>query len=578
MKTLGEAAMELPWLAPSARSLTALAKSSLPASWCEVRNDPGVVLMLARLIEKPAPLAFPSDATLLNALAHHKEQYAIGFVDWNQPGAAVIHRVCARTAWLASQLANKFGGDDRLAWIAGFLSPLGWLALAAADPGKIAFHLEMLRKSDASSWQHHAWGYDHAGLTRRMCRAWRLPIWCAAIAGNLNLPANLAERLGAPPRLFQLVQLATILLQARGDGLGLSVGATSDALIASLNLPADEVNVLADLVVEAETPRSTWESASGVPLLVDLLELAAENRRLQEGAWIERLQHDLDFLQQALVAQCSDEQDRVQTAKLNALAEFAAGAGHEINNPLAVISGQAQYVLKQMDWFDVPVEEIENVAEYLEGLREKISPSLKKIIGQTQRIHTLLTDLMQFARPTKPKPQLLSVRSLVQEVMHSNQELADQRNVRIMAFEITHDEILQVDLGQSRTALHALVRNAIEAAPAGGWVRIRAEKQSGQMLDLIVEDNGNGPALNIRESLFDPFFSGRSAGRGRGLGLPTAWRFARQQGGEVRFGGTCEGVTRFVLTLPVAPVHALPVYPHGNGNGRNGVHATMEKV
>ena len=57
-----------------------------------------------------------------------------------------------------------------------------------------------------------------------------------------------------------------------------------------------------------------------------------------------------------------------------------------------------------------------------------------------------------------------------------------------------------------------------------------------------------------REHLFDPFYSGRKAGRGRGLGLPTAWRLARQHGGDVRFAGA--EPTRFVLTLPAETLAA----------------------
>jgi signal transduction histidine kinase len=111
-----------------------------------------------------------------------------------------------------------------------------------------------------------------------------------------------------------------------------------------------------------------------------------------------------------------------------------------------------------------------------------------------------------------------------------------------------------------RTSLSAVLRNAIEAAPAEGWASVRIEKRNRQMLDVIIEDNGKGPAANIREHLFDPFFSGRSAGRGRGMGLPTAWRLSRQMGGDVRFDGLHNGVTRFVLTLPLA---ATPTYAHG---------------
>jgi signal transduction histidine kinase len=260
------------------------------------------------------------------------------------------------------------------------------------------------------------------------------------------------------------------------------------------------------------------------------------------------------------------------TPKLEALAEFAAGAGHEINNPLAVISGQAQYVLKQMDWLDVPSEEIENVGEYLDNLRTKITPSLNKIIGQTQRIHAILTELMQFARPGVPKLQTLSVQSLIQGVADSLQKLAQERKVRLVCQELGRDEMVRGDVAQVRVALNGLLRNAIEAAPLGGWAGVRYEKKDADTLELIVEDDGSGPALSMREHLFDPFFSGRSAGRGRGLGLPTAWRLARQQGGDVRFDGVLSGTTRFILTLPLATLHSAEV----ELNGRNGVHPLVE--
>src|SRR5262249_44799248 len=114
------------------------------------------------------------------------------------------------------------------------------------------------------------------------------------------------------------------------------------------------------------------------------------------------------------------------------------------------------------------------------------------------------------------------------------------------------------DLQHLRTILGSLIRNAIDAAPQEGWVSVRAEKSDGDCLQVVVEDNGPGPAPEIREHLFDPFYSGRSAGRGRGLGLSTAWRLAQHNGGDVSF-DTSAGVTRFILSLPRALVpNALP--------------------
>jgi signal transduction histidine kinase len=110
------------------------------------------------------------------------------------------------------------------------------------------------------------------------------------------------------------------------------------------------------------------------------------------------------------------------------------------------------------------------------------------------------------------------------------------------------------------------VRNAIEAAPADGWAGLRLDTTDQGRVELIVEDNGPGPAPNQREHMFDPFYSGRQAGRGHGLGLPIAWRLARQIGGDVRFDDVPNGPTRFVLSLPRPAVESAPpaavVMPH----------------
>jgi two-component system, NtrC family, sensor kinase len=364
-----------------------------------------------------------------------------------------------------------------------------------------------------------------------------------------------------------------VLTQARGGGLGLIVGADADELLRDLQLSAGDADTAADTAMREELPHWTWEAPAQHPLLPDLLHLALENRRRDESACIEHLHQEIDLIQETLAQQCAGEKERLQSSKLSALAEFAAGAGHEINNPLAVISGQAQYVLKQMDWLDVPAEEIENVGEYLDNLRAKITPSLNKIIGQTQRIHAILTELMQFARPSVPKAQTLSVQSLIQGVADSLQTLAQERKVRLVCQELGRDELVHGDVAQVRVALTGLLRNAVEAAPIGGWAGVRYQKKDAGTLELIVEDDGSGPTMSMREHLFDPFFSGRNAGRGRGLGLPTAWRLARQQGGDVRFDGNHNGATRFILSLPLASISSAET----NGTpGRNGVHSLIE--
>jgi signal transduction histidine kinase len=175
---------------------------------------------------------------------------------------------------------------------------------------------------------------------------------------------------------------------------------------------------------------------------------------------------------------------------------------------------------------------------------------LQTIISQAQRIHDLLSELMQFARPPRPQKRPLDLGGLIREVTVALGDLAAQRQVRLVCPELEHPISLYADPRQLRTALTCLLRNAIEAAPADGWAGVRVQLPAPERLELIVEDSGPGPTPPQREHMFDPFYSGRAAGRGRGLGLPTAWRLAREHGGDVCFDDTSTGPTRFVLTLP----------------------------
>jgi signal transduction histidine kinase len=296
-----------------------------------------------------------------------------------------------------------------------------------------------------------------------------------------------------------------------------------------------------------------------------MLELALRDRRRDADGLVARLHDDVDRLHEALEATHAEENRRLQSLKLAAMAEFAAGAGHEINNPLAVISGQAQFLLRRLELLDGPTEEIDNPAEYLANLRQQLGPSLQKIVGQTQRIHSILTELMQFARPALPRAQAVDVSTLIGEVGREVETLAREREVRLRCQGSDLPVAIEGDPAQLRTSLAALLRNAVEAAPAGGWAGVRVERPGDGTLVFVVEDSGPGPGPLAHEHLFDPFYSGRSAGRGRGMGLPTAWRLARQQDGDVRFDGTHGGVTRFSLVMPLAVDK-----PHSYTNGQNG--------
>jgi signal transduction histidine kinase len=559
-----EAVAELPWLCPGADALRALARADGAACWAAVRHDPATVLLAARRAEAfhtpaaPFPPSCLHDPALLETVLRHlREHPGRGFVDWGGEGRAV-HQAALRYARGARHLAEQTGRcDPEHAWAAGLLAPLGWLAVAAADPGAAAACLadpDHARQPIATQRRH--WGLDAAALARRAARRWSLPDWVAAVAGRLGLDAETASGFGAEPELFRVVQAAVALVQEGGGGLGLEVGTTPSEAAASLGVKRSEMGP----GVEEEAAPGPFHDPAGVPLLPDLLALALENRRLRAAPAVRRLEAEVDGLHDALREARASEAERLRAQKLESLAEFAAGAGHEINNPLAVISGQAQFLLNKLRGPRSRLVENE-IGDATDG--EPVLPSLaaadaeaplRKIIEQAQRVHLILRDLMQFARPPRPHRQGFDLGELVREVAASLDDLAGQRRVRLIFVPPGGPVPLHADPSQVRTAVTCLLRNAVEAAPADGWAGVRLEAGEDRV-EVVVEDNGAGPPAPQREHLFDPFYSGRSAGRGRGLGLPTAWRLAREQGGDVRFVSLPDGPTRFVLSLSRAPAN-----------------------
>ncbi|MDB5308987.1 MAG: sensor histidine kinase [Gemmataceae bacterium] len=541
-KAVGRAAVDLPWLCPNTDSLVGLAER--PADLARLAAaDPALILFLLRA-DRPdvtaasfsfAPNRFLSPVVLETAAAYLRATRS----GWQIPSAHAADR--ARTvATTAAVVASRIAAHTRrpcgtAAAAAAQLAPLGWYAVGAVDPLAAARPLfDPHFAPDPVQAQARFWGLEHDGIARRLAERWRLPGWAGTIPGNLNLPLRIARKVVADPDFFAVVQLAVCEAEDRTVYLGLTRTADYRELQAHLALSADDLDRLCHLPpTVAPTPTPGLDpNPYRVPLLGGLLRMAAEARRRNGASLVVRLEQRIDELQAGLADLGEATGARLRDAKLAGLAELAAGAGHEINNPLAVISGQAQRLLR--------TEPDPDRGE-----------SLRSIVRQTQRIAGILRDLMQFARPPVPEKQSVSAADLMTGVRTDLTPLADERGVRVDLANAPADVWLAVDPNQLRHAFGALVRNGIEAARATGWVRLGCEPAD-TTVRLVVEDSGPGLTPETAEHAFDPFYSGRSAGRGRGLGLPTAWQLARQNGGDVYFEPTPHGPTRFVMTAPRA--------------------------
>ena len=259
--------------------------------------------------------------------------------------------------------------------------------------------------------------------------------------------------------------------------------------------------------------------------------------------------------------------EMLERLKLDALADFAAGAGHEMNNPLAVISGRAQLLLR--DERDIERRH-----------------ALALIRTQALRVHEMIADLMLFARPPAIKTETVNLSALLERIFA---EAAEDHQERTVVGELAggqrptvggeshsqesaaHEAVEQpavtaapitlalssrknpievnADPMQLAVALKALVRNALEAAPDGGRVEVRCT-QAKQATTIEVRDNGPGISADEREHIFNPFYAGRQAGRGLGLGLSKAWRIITLHGGRIDVADAPGGGASFTIRLP----------------------------
>jgi signal transduction histidine kinase len=247
----------------------------------------------------------------------------------------------------------------------------------------------------------------------------------------------------------------------------------------------------------------------------------------------------------------------VEAAKLQALYNLAYGLSHEINNPLANIATRAQTLL-------------------LEERDPDRRRKLATINQQAFRAHEMIADLMLFARPPAPRLEAVDLVKLADTVVAELADQAREQDTTLVRSGLADPLVAQVDPTQISVALRALVQNSLEALKTGGRVEVTVSAQHEAPsnrpvppphfvptpnsalrtphLFLSVSDTGPGIPPEIRPQIFDPFFSGREAGRGLGLGLSKAWRIVQLHGGTITVDSPVGGGATFVVTLPAERV------------------------
>ena len=234
-------------------------------------------------------------------------------------------------------------------------------------------------------------------------------------------------------------------------------------------------------------------------------------------------------------------EDLIRQERISTIGRLSGSIVHDLRNPLAAIYGGAEMLVDT----DLPPAHVKRLAG--------------NIYRASRRIQELLQDLLNVSRGKHQAPEVCRLREVASAAVDSLAGAAEAQGVAI-ALEIPAEIEVPVERSRVERAFVNLIGNALEAMPDGGEVRITAGLDRGSVL-VHVRDNGPGIPAEIREQLFQPFFS---AGKrnGLGLGLALSRQTVLEHGGDMWVDSTPGHGACFTFRLPgaqVAQPHDLQV-------------------
>ncbi|HEX3927422.1 MAG TPA: response regulator [Gemmatimonadales bacterium] len=250
------------------------------------------------------------------------------------------------------------------------------------------------------------------------------------------------------------------------------------------------------------------------------------------------------------------ESQLLQSQKMEAIGQLAAGVAHDFNNMLTVISGYAELLR-------------EDVADSVDQ-----TESVQQILQAAERAGTLTRQLLAFGRRQVLQPvaldlnkALAAVEKMIGRLIGEDIELYSALDPAVVP--------VTLDPGQLEQVLFNLAANARDAMPRGGKLTfetqfavldqaaaaVRGLSTAGPYVVLGVTDNGVGMSRDVQGHIFEPFFTTKPRGKGTGLGLATVYGIVRQSGGNILVYSEAGAGTSFKLYFPATPEAAAGIVP-----------------
>ena len=239
-----------------------------------------------------------------------------------------------------------------------------------------------------------------------------------------------------------------------------------------------------------------------------------------------RIERELREMQQALL----------QSEKLAAMGKLTSQIAHELNNPIYGIMNTLE-LLKT----EVPPE----------SKRRRI---LELSLSETQRLAEMLRNMLSFSKPEEEKRRPVKINELVEGILLVMEKQMRESNIKVETFfDETLPEVM-ASTNQMRQVMLNLIKNAKEAMPKGGILAVRTNREDHKVI-VTIQDTGVGIPEELRDKIFEAFFTTKQKVKGVGLGLSVCYGIIKDHGGEIKVESEVDKGTTFTIHLPISSPH-----------------------
>ncbi len=249
---------------------------------------------------------------------------------------------------------------------------------------------------------------------------------------------------------------------------------------------------------------------------------------IQDGKKVGYMSIDIDLTEQIRLKQRAEHAER-----LAVIGKMAAKIAHEIRNPLASISLNAEILDDELK-----AEEMD---------KQEGHTLLKAIIGEVDRLTHLTHDYLQFSKMSILNPAATEINTFLKELVHFTSGEAQKKKINLH-FTPQQPLMVSVDENQLRVVLLNLLRNSMEAMEEGGEIEISLEQRD-EDFRIHIRDSGPGIPPEISGKIFEPFFSSKDLGTG--LGLAISKQIVNAHNGSIHLDPSTEKGAHFIISLPL---------------------------